>query len=155
MFMNNTIVLIDSDSDSGSCVWQVVESSKRWWKCRNRFNQVGFVPFNILEPMAHVDSPVNSKPPNVRQTTFMFTHTYTLTLSAQRSGFTCAYLSEFLCLLSLLHIPADPSSSSSHQDFFSGPSQSSFSASGSVTLPTASAQLTCIQPTRSSCRRHR
>ncbi|XP_008312475.1 epidermal growth factor receptor kinase substrate 8-like protein 1 isoform X2 [Cynoglossus semilaevis] len=44
---------------------EVVESSKRWWKCRNRFNQVGFVPFNILEPMAHVDSPVNSKPPNI------------------------------------------------------------------------------------------
>ncbi|XP_072311666.1 epidermal growth factor receptor kinase substrate 8-like protein 1 [Eucyclogobius newberryi] len=38
-------------------VLEVLESSKRWWKCRNRFNQVGFVPNNMLEPMAHVDSP--------------------------------------------------------------------------------------------------
>ncbi|KPP62315.1 epidermal growth factor receptor kinase substrate 8-like protein 1-like, partial [Scleropages formosus] len=29
---------------------QVIESSKRWWKCRNRYGQIGFVPFNILEP---------------------------------------------------------------------------------------------------------
>ncbi|XP_051274606.1 epidermal growth factor receptor kinase substrate 8-like protein 1 isoform X1 [Dicentrarchus labrax] len=43
---------------------EVVESSKRWWKCRNRFNQIGFVPFNILEPVAHIDSPVNNKPPS-------------------------------------------------------------------------------------------
>ncbi|CAJ1080829.1 epidermal growth factor receptor kinase substrate 8-like protein 1 [Xyrichtys novacula] len=44
---------------------EVIESSKRWWKVRNRFDQVGFVPFNILEPMAHIDSPppVN-KPPS-------------------------------------------------------------------------------------------
>ncbi|XP_029933319.1 epidermal growth factor receptor kinase substrate 8-like protein 1 isoform X2 [Myripristis murdjan] len=42
---------------------EVIESSKRWWKCRNRFNEVGFVPFNILEPVAHIDSPVNTKPP--------------------------------------------------------------------------------------------
>uniref|UniRef100_A0A3B4TCT5 EPS8 signaling adaptor L1b n=1 Tax=Seriola dumerili TaxID=41447 RepID=A0A3B4TCT5_SERDU len=45
---------------------EVIESSKRWWKCRNRFNQIGFVPFNILEPAAHIDSPVTNKPPNVR-----------------------------------------------------------------------------------------
>ncbi|KAF7652619.1 hypothetical protein LDENG_00094520 [Lucifuga dentata] len=44
---------------------EVIESSKRWWKCRNRFNQVGFVPFNILEPMAHIDSPVTTKAPSV------------------------------------------------------------------------------------------
>ncbi|KAG8009094.1 Epidermal growth factor receptor kinase substrate 8-like protein 1 [Nibea albiflora] len=43
---------------------EVIESSKRWWKCRNRFNQIGFVPFNILEPMAHIDSPVSAKPPS-------------------------------------------------------------------------------------------
>ncbi|XP_017273994.1 epidermal growth factor receptor kinase substrate 8-like protein 1 isoform X2 [Kryptolebias marmoratus] len=43
---------------------EVIESSKRWWKVRNRFNQVGFVPFNILEPAAHVDSPVTSRPPS-------------------------------------------------------------------------------------------
>uniref|UniRef100_A0A3Q2YMM8 EPS8 signaling adaptor L1b n=1 Tax=Hippocampus comes TaxID=109280 RepID=A0A3Q2YMM8_HIPCM len=41
---------------------EVLESSKRWWKCRNRFNQVGFVPFNILEPVTHVDSPVANPP---------------------------------------------------------------------------------------------
>ncbi|KAK2833622.1 hypothetical protein Q5P01_017511 [Channa striata] len=33
---------------------EVVESSKRWWKCRNRFDQIGFVPFNILEPLSSV-----------------------------------------------------------------------------------------------------
>ncbi|XP_070401648.1 epidermal growth factor receptor kinase substrate 8-like protein 1 isoform X2 [Nothobranchius furzeri] len=44
---------------------EVIESSKRWWKCRNRYNQVGFVPFNILEPVAHAESPVSSKPPSV------------------------------------------------------------------------------------------
>ncbi|XP_005939610.1 epidermal growth factor receptor kinase substrate 8-like protein 1 [Haplochromis burtoni] len=44
---------------------EVIESSKRWWKCRNRFNQVGFVPFNILEPMAHIESPVHNNPPSV------------------------------------------------------------------------------------------
>ncbi|XP_077482006.1 epidermal growth factor receptor kinase substrate 8-like protein 1 isoform X2 [Stigmatopora argus] len=42
---------------------EVLESSKRWWKCRNRFNQVGFVPFNILEPIEHVESPATTKPP--------------------------------------------------------------------------------------------
>ncbi|KAL0984298.1 hypothetical protein UPYG_G00139620 [Umbra pygmaea] len=35
---------------------EVVESSKRWWKCRNRFDEIGFVPFNILEPVSHVNS---------------------------------------------------------------------------------------------------
>ncbi|XP_033841196.1 epidermal growth factor receptor kinase substrate 8-like protein 1 [Periophthalmus magnuspinnatus] len=43
-------------------VLEVLESSKRWWKCRNRYNQVGFVPHNMLEPMAHVDSPVANTP---------------------------------------------------------------------------------------------
>ncbi|KAM4525466.1 epidermal growth factor receptor kinase substrate 8-like protein 1 isoform 2-T3 [Odontesthes bonariensis] len=43
---------------------EVIESSKRWWKCRNRFDQIGFVPFNILEPMAHIDSPVSNRPPS-------------------------------------------------------------------------------------------
>ncbi|XP_075993105.1 epidermal growth factor receptor kinase substrate 8-like protein 1 [Genypterus blacodes] len=35
---------------------EVVESSKRWWKCRNRFDQIGFVPFNILEPLSAVSN---------------------------------------------------------------------------------------------------
>ncbi|XP_034715818.1 epidermal growth factor receptor kinase substrate 8-like protein 1 isoform X2 [Etheostoma cragini] len=43
---------------------EVIESSKRWWKCRNRFDQIGFVPFNILDPLAHIDSPVNNKAPS-------------------------------------------------------------------------------------------
>ncbi|KAM6897914.1 epidermal growth factor receptor kinase substrate 8-like protein 1 isoform 2-T2 [Xenentodon cancila] len=43
---------------------EVIESSKRWWKCRNRFNQIGFVPFNILEPVAHIESPVTPKHPS-------------------------------------------------------------------------------------------
>ncbi|CAL8283519.1 unnamed protein product [Merluccius merluccius] len=35
---------------------EVIESSKRWWKCRNRFNEIGFVPSNILEPAQHIES---------------------------------------------------------------------------------------------------
>uniref|UniRef100_A0A8C4DJW4 Eps8 like 1b n=1 Tax=Dicentrarchus labrax TaxID=13489 RepID=A0A8C4DJW4_DICLA len=65
---------------------EVVESSKRWWKCRNRFNQIGFVPFNILEPVAHIDSPVNNKPPSVRH---KHTHKQEIT-QAQRYGLTSA-----------------------------------------------------------------
>lgn len=42
---------------------EVIESSKRWWKCRNKFNEVGFVPFNILEPVTHVDNPVKHRTP--------------------------------------------------------------------------------------------
>ncbi|XP_051969461.1 epidermal growth factor receptor kinase substrate 8-like protein 1 [Xyrauchen texanus] len=42
---------------------EVIESSKRWWKCRNKFDEVGFVPFNILEPNIHMDSPVTHKTP--------------------------------------------------------------------------------------------
>lgn len=42
---------------------EVIESSKRWWKCRNKFNEVGFVPFNILEPGTHIDNPVLHKTP--------------------------------------------------------------------------------------------
>lgn len=38
---------------------EVVESSKRWWKCRNRFDQIGFVPFNILEPLSALNNPVS------------------------------------------------------------------------------------------------
>ncbi|KAJ8347228.1 hypothetical protein SKAU_G00286290 [Synaphobranchus kaupii] len=34
---------------------EVIESSKRWWKCRNRYDQIGFVPFNILAPLSAVN----------------------------------------------------------------------------------------------------
>nr|XP_040032798.1 epidermal growth factor receptor kinase substrate 8-like protein 1 isoform X2 [Gasterosteus aculeatus aculeatus]XP_040032800.1 epidermal growth factor receptor kinase substrate 8-like protein 1 isoform X2 [Gasterosteus aculeatus aculeatus] len=43
---------------------EVIESSKRWWKCRNRFDQIGFVPFNILDPVTHIDTPAPNKPPS-------------------------------------------------------------------------------------------
>ncbi|XP_041851221.1 epidermal growth factor receptor kinase substrate 8-like protein 1a [Melanotaenia boesemani] len=36
---------------------EVLESSKRWWKCRNRFEQIGFVPYNILEPLSALNKP--------------------------------------------------------------------------------------------------
>ncbi|XP_066498634.1 epidermal growth factor receptor kinase substrate 8-like protein 1a [Hoplias malabaricus] len=36
-------------------VLQVIESSKRWWKCRNSYEQIGFVPSNILEPVNHTE----------------------------------------------------------------------------------------------------
>ncbi|XP_055037365.2 epidermal growth factor receptor kinase substrate 8-like protein 1 [Misgurnus anguillicaudatus] len=42
---------------------EVIESSKRWWKCRNKFDEVGFVPFNILEPITHIDNDVTHKTP--------------------------------------------------------------------------------------------
>ncbi|KAF4095555.1 epidermal growth factor receptor kinase substrate 8-like protein 1 isoform X2 [Onychostoma macrolepis] len=42
---------------------EVIEASKRWWKCRNKFNEVGFVPFNILEPVTHIDNPALHKTP--------------------------------------------------------------------------------------------
>ncbi|XP_076842937.1 epidermal growth factor receptor kinase substrate 8-like protein 1 isoform X2 [Brachyhypopomus gauderio] len=42
---------------------EVIESSKRWWKCKNRFNEVGFVPFNILEPVSHIESPPKAPAP--------------------------------------------------------------------------------------------
>ncbi|CAN9505709.1 unnamed protein product [Ophioblennius macclurei] len=41
---------------------EVIESSKRWWKCRNRFDQIGFVPFNILEPLSALNNVAKSSP---------------------------------------------------------------------------------------------
>ncbi|TTL57242.1 Epidermal growth factor receptor kinase substrate 8-like protein 1 [Bagarius yarrelli] len=34
---------------------QVLDSSKRWWKCRNNYDQIGFVPSTILEPINETD----------------------------------------------------------------------------------------------------
>ncbi|KAI4905435.1 hypothetical protein NFI96_016628 [Prochilodus magdalenae] len=47
---------------------QVIESSKRWWKCRNSYDQIGFVPSNILEPVNHTepDSHVVMRKPSTR-----------------------------------------------------------------------------------------
>ncbi|XP_037647072.1 epidermal growth factor receptor kinase substrate 8-like protein 1a [Sebastes umbrosus] len=37
-------------------ILEVIESNKRWWKCRNRFEQIGFVPSNILEPLSALNN---------------------------------------------------------------------------------------------------
>uniref|UniRef100_A0A8D3CDC2 SH3 domain-containing protein n=1 Tax=Scophthalmus maximus TaxID=52904 RepID=A0A8D3CDC2_SCOMX len=74
---------------------EVVESSKRWWKCRNRFSQIGFVPFNILEPITHIDSPVTNKPPSVRHKntpTHACMHTW-LSQAQKPAALTCKRLS--------------------------------------------------------------
>ena len=56
----------------------MLESSKRWWKCRNRFNEVGFVPSNILEPIAHIDPLDGGQgPPKVGPHTRTRTHART------------------------------------------------------------------------------
>ncbi|XP_072549881.1 epidermal growth factor receptor kinase substrate 8-like protein 1a [Salminus brasiliensis] len=46
-------------------ILQVLESSKRWWKCRNNYDEIGFVPSNILEPVNHteIDSGVRMRQP--------------------------------------------------------------------------------------------
>ncbi|XP_028824440.1 epidermal growth factor receptor kinase substrate 8-like protein 1a [Denticeps clupeoides] len=31
---------------------EVLESSKNWWKCKNSYDEIGFVPHNILEPLS-------------------------------------------------------------------------------------------------------
>lgn len=35
---------------------QVLESVDRWSKCRNRFEEIGCVPSNILEPLSALDA---------------------------------------------------------------------------------------------------
>ncbi|XP_051905922.1 epidermal growth factor receptor kinase substrate 8-like protein 1 isoform X2 [Hippocampus zosterae] len=42
---------------------EVIESSKKWWKCRNRFDQIGFVPHTILEPLSTQNNNSGEKPP--------------------------------------------------------------------------------------------
>ncbi|XP_077590274.1 epidermal growth factor receptor kinase substrate 8-like protein 1 [Stigmatopora nigra] len=41
---------------------EILDSSKRWWKCRNRFDQIGFVPHNILEPMSALNNTCGENP---------------------------------------------------------------------------------------------
>nr|XP_046194852.1 epidermal growth factor receptor kinase substrate 8-like protein 1 [Oncorhynchus gorbuscha] len=46
---------------------EVIESSNRWWKCRNNFDQIGFVPFNILEPLSALNNNHRDRPVALRQ----------------------------------------------------------------------------------------
>ncbi|XP_037545499.1 epidermal growth factor receptor kinase substrate 8-like protein 1a [Nematolebias whitei] len=41
---------------------EVLDSSKRWWKCRNHYNQIGFLPYNILEPLSAVNDAETDNP---------------------------------------------------------------------------------------------
>ncbi|XP_075937104.1 epidermal growth factor receptor kinase substrate 8-like protein 1a [Anarhichas minor] len=41
---------------------EVIDSSTRWWKCRNRFDQIGFVPSNILEPLSALNNTGRNSP---------------------------------------------------------------------------------------------
>ncbi|KAK5856465.1 hypothetical protein PBY51_008057 [Eleginops maclovinus] len=41
---------------------EVIDSSKRWWKCQNRFDQIGFVPSNILEPLSALNHKGRASP---------------------------------------------------------------------------------------------
>lgn len=122
---------------------QVIESSKRWWKCRNYFNQVGFVPFNILQPTTHVESPVSSRPPSVRPA-HMTCCAQAWTLLSVNSRF----------LSDPPHLPHPPVGSrpaAPPEDFLPRPTQPS--GSTPLRLPAAPAQLTALQPARTSCRR--
>ncbi|XP_034395919.1 epidermal growth factor receptor kinase substrate 8-like protein 1a [Cyclopterus lumpus] len=41
---------------------EVINMSKKWWKCQNRFDQIGFVPSNILEPLSALNNPGRDSP---------------------------------------------------------------------------------------------
>ncbi|KAF4093006.1 hypothetical protein AMELA_G00027170 [Ameiurus melas] len=47
---------------------QVLHSSGRWWKCRNSYDQIGFVSSNILEPVnqTELDSSVIMRKPSTK-----------------------------------------------------------------------------------------
>ncbi|KAK5598785.1 hypothetical protein CRENBAI_004332 [Crenichthys baileyi] len=41
---------------------EVLDSSKRWWRCQNTYNEIGFVPSNILEPLSAVNNTKRDHP---------------------------------------------------------------------------------------------
>uniref|UniRef100_A0A3Q0RDB2 EPS8 signaling adaptor L1a n=1 Tax=Amphilophus citrinellus TaxID=61819 RepID=A0A3Q0RDB2_AMPCI len=41
---------------------EVIDSSKRWWKCQNSYGEIGFVPFNILEPLSALNKTGRAAP---------------------------------------------------------------------------------------------
>lgn len=41
---------------------EVLDSSKNWWKCRNTYDEIGFVPSNILEPLSAVSNTKKDHP---------------------------------------------------------------------------------------------
>ncbi|XP_056263693.1 epidermal growth factor receptor kinase substrate 8-like protein 1a isoform X2 [Pseudoliparis swirei] len=41
---------------------EVINMSNKWWKCQNRFDQIGFVPSNILEPLSALNNPERESP---------------------------------------------------------------------------------------------
>ncbi|XP_015246599.1 PREDICTED: epidermal growth factor receptor kinase substrate 8-like protein 1 [Cyprinodon variegatus] len=41
---------------------EVLDSSNRWWKCRNTYDEIGFVPSNILEPLSAVSNKERQHP---------------------------------------------------------------------------------------------
>lgn len=133
-------VLLDSVF-SGLTVKQVLESSKRWWKCKNYFNQVGFVPFNILQPTTHMESPVSSRPPSVRPAHM------TCCAQATMNSLQCEFTSAPPTPPPAGYSPAAPP-----EDLLGSPTQPS--GSTPLRLPAASAQLTTLQPAHTSSRRH-
>ncbi|XP_073350213.1 epidermal growth factor receptor kinase substrate 8-like protein 1a [Pagrus major] len=85
---------------------EVIESSKRWWKCQNRFDQIGFVPFNILEPLSALNNTGRNSPVVRRQSTVEYIHTtqtYTFFAVASNIGGIFSHAA-----LQFLFIPAFP-----------------------------------------------